>query len=83
MPRDDSDDCKKVRERLWTRTRRKILTTGASGKTAQIAARQRVFAQEAAPGTGARFYEKGSVRIAYQEAGFRLSLVTHRFSGGD
>jgi hypothetical protein len=54
-------------------TRRKILTTGAAATA--IAARQRVFAQEAAPGTGARFYEKGSVRIAYQEAGSGFPLL--------
>jgi pimeloyl-ACP methyl ester carboxylesterase len=34
-----------------------------------------VFAQEATPGTGARFYEKGSVRIRYQEAGSGFPLL--------
>ena len=57
-------------------TRRKILTTGAAATA--MAARQRVFAQEVVPlGTGARFYKKGSVRIAYQEvgSGFPLLLI--------
>ena len=41
-----------------------------------MAAGQRVFAQEAVPPrTGARFYEKGSVRIAYQEAGSGFPLL--------
>jgi pimeloyl-ACP methyl ester carboxylesterase len=55
-------------------TRRKILTTGA--RATAMAAGQRVFAQEAVPPrTGARFYEKGSVRIAYQEAGSGFPLL--------
>ena len=57
-------------------TRRKILTTGAAATA--MAARQRVLAQETVPlGTGARFYKKGSVRIAYQEvgSGFPLLLI--------
>jgi hypothetical protein len=55
-------------------TRRKILTTGAAATA--IAARQRVFAQEAvSSGTGTRFYEKGSVRIAYQESGSGFPLL--------
>jgi len=55
-------------------TRRKILTTGAAATA--IAARERVFAQEAvSSGRGTRFYEKGSVRIAYQEAGSGFPLL--------
>ena len=55
-------------------TRRKILTTGAAATA--IAARPRVFAQEAvSSGTGTRFYEKGSVRIAYQESGSGFPLL--------
>jgi hypothetical protein len=66
MPRDDPTIVKKERGTVDP-TRRKRLTTGVAATA--IAARQGVFAQEATPGTGARFYEKGSVRIAYQEAG--------------
>jgi len=41
-----------------------------------MAAGQRVFAQDAGKSTsGARFYEKGSVRIAYQEAGSGFPLL--------
>ena len=54
--------------------RRKILKTGAGA--AAIAATPRVFAQQSAPGAG-RFYEKGSVRIHYDEtgSGFPLLLI--------
>lgn len=55
-------------------TRRTILTTGAAATA--MAAGQRVFAQDAAPPkSSARFYEKGSVRIAYQEAGSGFPLL--------
>ncbi len=50
-------------------TRRDILTTGAVA-TAMAAAPQ-LFAQQA----GARLYERGSVRIAYQEAGSGFPLL--------
>jgi pimeloyl-ACP methyl ester carboxylesterase len=49
-------------------TRRNILTTGAA-----LAAAQGVFAQQT--GQSARFYEKGQVRIAYQEAGSGFPLL--------
>src|SRR5579871_6392017 len=53
---------------IMNKTRRRVLATGAAA-TAMAAAPQ-LFAQQTAPGgTGARFYQKGSVRIAYQEAG--------------
>ena len=53
--------------------RRNILATGAAA-TAMAAAPQ-VFAQQAGQGTGARFYEKGSVRIHFEEAGSGFPLL--------
>jgi pimeloyl-ACP methyl ester carboxylesterase len=53
--------------------RRNILATGVAA-TAMAAAPQ-VFAQQTGPGGGAKFYEKGSVRIAYQEAGSGFPLL--------
>src|ERR1700733_16031191 len=49
-------------------TRRNILATGAVATA--IAATPRVFAQQAG-----RFYEKGSVRIRYDEAGSGFPLL--------
>ena len=46
-------------------TRRTILAAGA----AATAAVPRVFAQQAGKGGTGKFYEKGSVRIHYEEAG--------------
>jgi pimeloyl-ACP methyl ester carboxylesterase len=54
------------------RTRRSVLATGAAA-TAMAAAPQ-VFAQQAGQGT-AKFYEKGPVRIAYQEVGSGFPLL--------
>jgi pimeloyl-ACP methyl ester carboxylesterase len=56
--------------------RRKILKTGA-GAAAIAAAAPQVFAQQGGQGGAGRFYEKGSVRISYQEAGsgFPLMLI--------
>jgi hypothetical protein len=45
--------------------RRTILKTGAAAAT--IAAAPQVFAQQAGQGA-TKFYEKGAIRIAYQEA---------------
>src|SRR5579871_1250271 len=59
---------------IMNKTRRRVLATGAAA-TAMAAAPQ-LFAQQTAPGgTGARFYQKGSVRIAYQEAGSGFPLL--------
>ena len=58
-------------------TRRKILKAGAAA-TAMAAAAPGVFAQQTGQGGPApRFYEKGRVRIAYQEvgSGFPLLLI--------
>ena len=55
--------------------RRKILTTGAGA--AAMAAAPQVFAQQSGQGGAARFYEKGPVRIRYEEtgSGFPLLLI--------
>jgi pimeloyl-ACP methyl ester carboxylesterase len=54
--------------------RRNILTAGAAA--AATAAAPRVFAQPAAPaGAAALFYEKGNVRIRYQEVGTGFPLL--------
>jgi pimeloyl-ACP methyl ester carboxylesterase len=53
--------------------RRNILTTGAAA--AATAAAPRVFAQAAAPGAATSFYQKGDVRIRYQEAGSGFPLL--------
>src|SRR3982074_2531466 len=56
-------------------TRRNILKGGAAA--AAMAAMPRVFAQQAGPGETGKFYEKGPVRIRYEEAGsgFPLMLI--------
>jgi pimeloyl-ACP methyl ester carboxylesterase len=54
------------------RTRRSVLATGAAA-TAMAAAPQ-AFAQQAGQGT-TKFYEKGPVRIAYQEVGSGFPLL--------
>src|SRR6202011_4415982 len=54
--------------------RRTILATGAAATA--MAAAPRVFAQQSAQGGAAeRFYEKGSVRIRYEEAGSGFPLL--------
>ena len=56
------------------RIRRNILTTGAA--VAAVAAAPRVFAQQTgAGGAGFSFYERGNVRIRYQEAGSGFPLL--------
>src|SRR5258707_10930965 len=54
-------------------TRRKMLATGAAA-TAMAAAPQ-VFAQQTPPGGAAKFYERGPVRIRYEEAGSGFPLL--------
>jgi pimeloyl-ACP methyl ester carboxylesterase len=56
-------------------TRRNILKAGAAA--AAMAAMPRVFAQQADKGAPAKFYERGPVRIRYEEtgAGFPLMLL--------
>src|SRR5499427_2675921 len=54
--------------------RRTILATGAAATA--VAAASRVFAQQATQGgAAARFYEKGAVRIRYEEAGSGFPLL--------
>jgi hypothetical protein len=52
--------------------RRTILKTGAAAAT--VAAAPQVFAQQTGQGT-TKFYERGAVRIAYQEAGSGFPLL--------
>jgi len=60
-------------------TRRKILATGAAA--AAMAAAPRVFTQQTGKGEAAMsFYEKGAVRIRYEEAGSGFPLLL--ISGG-
>src|SRR5713101_1486803 len=54
--------------------RRKILKTGA-GAAAIAAAAPQVFAQQSGQGAAGRFYEKGPVRICYEEAGSGFPLL--------
>ena len=55
-------------------TRRDIMVAGASATA--LATTSALFAQQAAQvGPEPRFYEKGSVRIAWQEAGSGLPLL--------
>src|SRR5438046_5715848 len=55
-------------------TRRNILATGAAATA--MAAAQRAFAQKAGKGGAAKsFYEKGAVRIHYEEAGSGFPLL--------
>ena len=57
-----------------TPTRRKMLAAGAAATA--MAAAQRVFAQQTGPGGIAMsFYEKGPVRIHYEEAGTGFPLL--------
>src|SRR5262245_3925055 len=58
--------------------RRNILATGAAATAA--AAAPHVFAQQTGQGAAARFYEKGPVRIHFEEAGSGFPLL--RIAGG-
>src|SRR5216110_69234 len=53
--------------------RRKILKTGAAATA--MAATPRVFAQQTGQGGTAMFYEKGPVRVHYEEAGAGVPLL--------
>src|SRR5437660_10118606 len=53
--------------------RRKILKAGAAATV--MAAAPRAFAQQTGKGAAMSFYEKGSVRIRYQEAGSGFPLL--------
>src|ERR1700752_5282564 len=54
-------------------SRRNILATGAAATA--VAAAPRAFAQQTTPGGSARFYEKGAVRIHFEEAGSGFPLL--------
>jgi pimeloyl-ACP methyl ester carboxylesterase len=54
-------------------TRRKILKTGAGA--AAMAGAHQIFAQQSGQGGAARVYEKGAVRIRYEEAGSGFPLL--------
>ena len=54
-------------------TRRNVLTTGAVATA--MAAVPRVFAQQPGKSGTGKFYEKGSVRIYYEEAGSGFPLL--------
>jgi pimeloyl-ACP methyl ester carboxylesterase len=54
-------------------TRRNMLATGAA--VTALAAAPRVFAQQAGQGGAFKFYEKGNVRIRYQEVGTGFPLL--------
>src|SRR5579862_6034394 len=54
-------------------TRRTLLGAGAAA--AATAAAPRLFAQQASKGGTGKFYEKGSVRIHYEEAGSGFPLL--------
>src|ERR1700676_3294337 len=54
-------------------TRRSILATGAAATA--MAAAQRVFAQQTGKGAAGSFYEKGAVRIHFEEAGSGFPLL--------
>ena len=58
--------------------RRKLLKTGAAA--AALAATPSVLAQQSANGESGRFYQKGNVRIRYEETGTGFPLLL--ISGG-
>ncbi len=58
--------------------RRNILATGAAAAT--LAAAPQVFAQQAGQGGTGKFYEKGPVRIRYDEAAVMAGLTTSPFN---
>jgi pimeloyl-ACP methyl ester carboxylesterase len=60
-----------IKEDAMDPIRRSILTTGAAATA--VAAAPRVFAQQS--GQGASFYERGNVRIRYQEVGSGFPLL--------
>jgi pimeloyl-ACP methyl ester carboxylesterase len=66
---------KQIQEHAMDRNRRKILKAGATA--AAMATASRVFAQTPQGGQAMSFYERGPVRIHYEEAGkgFPLMLI--------
>src|SRR5712691_10039611 len=62
-----------MRRPVMDLTRRTILATGAAATAMAVA--PRLFAQQAGKGGTGKFYEKGSVRIYYEEAGSGFPLM--------
>src|SRR2546425_11563765 len=62
-----------MRRPVMDLTRRTILATGAAATAMAVA--PRLFAQQAGKGGTGKFYEKGSVRIYYEEAGSGFPLL--------
>ena len=60
--------------------RRKILKAGA-GAAAIAATAPQAFAQQSGSGVSAKFYQKGAVRIRYDESGSGFPLLL--IAGGD
>src|SRR3989442_1672035 len=62
-----------MRRPVMDLTRRTILATGAAATAMAVA--PRLFAQQAGKAGAGKFYEKGSVRIYYEEAGSGFPLM--------
>src|SRR6058998_680383 len=62
-----------MRRPVMDLTRRTILATGAAATAMAVA--PRLFAQQAGKGGTGKFYEKGSARIYYEEAGSGFPLM--------
>src|SRR2546425_11284954 len=62
-----------MRRPVMDLTRRTILATGAAATAMAVA--PRLFAQQAGKGGTGKFYEKGPVRIRYEEAGAGFPLM--------
>src|SRR2546425_10408061 len=74
LPRASTNGSRSKEDADMDLIRRKILATGAAA--AAMAAVRRVFGQQTGKGVGAMaFYEKGPVRIHYQEAGSGFPLL--------
>src|SRR5438132_1108626 len=74
LPRASTNGSRNKEDADMDPVRRKILATGAAATA--MAAVRRVFGQQAGKGVGAMsFYEKGPVRIHYEEAGSGFPLL--------
>src|SRR2546430_17512349 len=62
-----------MRRTVMDGTRRSILATGAAATAMAVA--PRLFAQQAGKGGTGKFFEKGSVRTYYEEAGSGFPLM--------
>src|SRR2546428_10057776 len=74
LPRASTNGSRSKEDADMDLIRRKILATGAAATA--MAAVRRVFGQQTGKGVGAMsFYEKGPVRIHYEEAGSGFPLL--------